>query len=307
MEVVLELKNVGKRFGELFALKNINFKVERGDIFGIIGPDGAGKSTLMKLICGLVKHDEGEINIMGMDIRKGIKALKGKLGYLAQEFILYEDLTVDENIEFFSDIYGIKDWKRKREEILKFTNLLPFRKRLAGRLSGGMKKKLALACTLIHEPEIFVLDEPTLGVDPVSRVELWKLIFDLSRRNLAILLSTSYIDEAERCSKIAIIFRGEVLFLGNPDELRKREEKKVIELHVSDVTKALKILKKNFILEDLYIYGENIRITTSSPTQIMENLKEIFSLEGIEVFQSKVQFPSVEDSFIYLLRERENV
>ncbi|MGQ9618221.1 MAG: ABC transporter ATP-binding protein [Candidatus Aminicenantia bacterium] len=305
MEYAVEIKNLVKKYGNKIALKNVNLTVKKSEIFGLIGPDGSGKSTLLKLLCGLFEKDEGEIKILGLDIKKDFKSIKRKIGYLSQEFNLYEDLTVDENIEFFGEIYKVKEWKKRREEILKLTNLILFRDRLAGKLSGGMKKKLALACTLIHEPEVFILDEPTLGVDPISRMELWKLIFELVKRNLTVLVSTSYLDEAERLRKIALIFKGEILYIGDPEILRKKINKMVLEVRISDSSLATQILKKEFLSEDIIVSGDKIRILSSNTDWIKEKLKEIFESNGIEILEKRTRVPSLEECLISLIKKHE--
>lgn len=303
MEFAVEIRNVEKRFGKLVALKNLNLQIEKGIIFGIVGPDGAGKSTLLKLICGLLQQDDGEIKVLNKNIKEEFDFIRKKIGYLSQEFNLYEDLTVDENIEFFGEIYRVKDWKRRREEILKFINLMPFRKRLAEKLSGGMKKKLALACTLIHEPEIFILDEPTLGVDPISRMELWKIMFQLSKRGLTLLLSTSYLDEAERCNQIAVMYNGGILFYGEPEKFKRKIGKMILEMIVSEPVRALEILKASNLSEDFNIFGDRIRIIATNLEEIEKKIYKILDFNGIKIFGARAQFPSFEDSFVSILKE----
>lgn len=303
MEFAVEIKNLEKRFGNLFAIKKLSLDIEKGIIFGVVGPDGSGKSTLLKLMCGLLQADEGEIKILGTGVREGFNLLRKKIGYLSQEFNLYEDLTVDENIEFFGEIYKVKDWRERRERILKFTNLIHFRNRLAEKLSGGMKKKLALACTLIHEPEIFILDEPTLGIDPVSRMEIWKIIFQLSKRGLTVILSTSYLDEAERCSKVALMFVGNVIYSGDPENIKKKIGKKVLDLTVSDPLRAFEILKLNGYSENLNISGDRIRVSGMNLEEIEKRIEGILGASGIKIYQTRFQLPSFEDSFISILKE----
>lgn len=306
MEFAVEIRNLEKRFGKLVALKNINLQIEKGIIFGIVGPDGSGKSTLLKLLCGLIHQERGEIKVLGKNIKEEFDFVKKKIGYLSQEFNLYEDLTVDENIEFFGEIYRVREWRERREEILKFTNLLPFRKRLAEKLSGGMKKKLALACTLIHEPEIFILDEPTMGVDPLSRVELWKIIFQLSKRGLTIILSTSYIDEAERCNKIAVMYNGSVLYSGEPERFRKKMRKSVLEITVTEPVKAFEILKGSNLSKEFNLSGNRIRIISADLKDLEKEIYKIFELNGIRILETHTHIPSLEDSFVSILMEERN-
>ncbi len=304
MELAVEIKKLEKRYGDLSALKNLNLEIERGIIFGILGPDGSGKSTLLKTISGLLNFERGEIILLGKKLREEFNFIKKKIGYLAQEFNLYEDLTVDENIEFFGEIYRVKDWKERRERILEFTNLTPFRKRLAEKLSGGMKKKLALACTLIHEPEIFILDEPTLGIDPVSRMEIWKIIFQLSRRGLTIILSTSYIEEAERCNRIAIMYKGEILYSGDPEFVKERSGRKVLEITLSQPLKAFELLKPHIQSEELSISGNKVKIIADNLEELKRKAEKILEENDIEIVQLRVSPLSLEDFFVSILKEK---
>ena len=193
--------NLKKRYGSVEALKGVSFDIGRGEMFGLIGPDGAGKTTTIRLLCGLLHADEGEIRMLGHDPVADHRAMTASVGYLSQRFSLYGDLSIDENIAFFAEIHGVTDYAARRDRLLDMTQLTPFRQRLADKLSGGMKQKLALACTLVHEPDIILLDEPTTGVDPVSRREFWKLLSQFLEQGITILMSTPYLDEAERCHR----------------------------------------------------------------------------------------------------------
>jgi ABC-2 type transport system ATP-binding protein len=213
-------RNLKKRYGSIEALKGVSFEIERGEMFGLIGPDGAGKTTAIRLLCGLLHPDEGEIRMLGHDPVADHRAMTASVGYLSQRFSLYGDLSVDENIAFFAEIHGVPDYAERRNRLLDMTQLTPFRQRLADKLSGGMKQKLALACTLVHEPDIILLDEPSTGVDPVSRREFWKLLSQFVEQGITILMSTPYLDEAERCHRIALLHEGQVLALDEPGRLR---------------------------------------------------------------------------------------
>jgi ABC-2 type transport system ATP-binding protein len=213
-------RNLKKRYGSIEALKGVSFEIGRGEMFGLIGPDGAGKTTAIRLLCGLLHPDEGEIRMLGHDPIADHRAMTASVGYLSQRFSLYGDLSVDENIAFFAEIHGVPSYAERRNRLLEMTQLTPFRQRLADKLSGGMKQKLALACTLVHEPDIILLDEPTTGVDPVSRREFWKLLSQFVDQGITILMSTPYLDEAERCHRIALLHEGQVLALDEPGRLR---------------------------------------------------------------------------------------
>ncbi|HTH24943.1 MAG TPA: ABC transporter ATP-binding protein, partial [Vicinamibacterales bacterium] len=204
----IEFQNVVKRYGKVDALRGVTFSVEKGEMFGLIGPDGAGKTTAIRAICGLLHIDEGSIRVLGKDPVKQHRDVTATVGYLSQRFSLYGDLSIDENIAFFAEIHGVRDFQGRRDRLLGMTQLTKFRGRLADQLSGGMKQKLALACTLVHEPQVIVLDEPTTGVDPVSRREFWKLLSQFLAQGITILMSTPYLDEAERCARIALLHEG---------------------------------------------------------------------------------------------------
>ena len=215
------LNGVVKRYGTTEALSGLTLQVARGEMFGLIGPDGAGKTTAIRLMCGLLHADAGEVRVLDQDPTRDHRRIAERVGYLSQRFSLYGDLSIDENVAFFAEIHGVADYEARRNRLLEMTQLTPFRDRLADRLSGGMKQKLALACTLVHEPELILLDEPTTGVDPVSRREFWKLLSEFLADGITILMSTPYMDEAERCSHIALLHEGRVLDSGDPSRLRE--------------------------------------------------------------------------------------
>ena len=213
-------EDVTKRFGALTALDRIGLQIRRGEMFGLIGPDGAGKTTAIRLACGLLRPDGGRIRIGEQDPIKDHRAITGMVGYLSQRFSLYGDLSIDENIAFQAEIHGVRDYRAERDRLLALTQLTPFRTRRADRLSGGMKQKLALACTLVHRPDVLLLDEPTTGVDPVSRREFWKLLSEFLASGLTIVMATPYLDEAERCARVALLHEGRVMALDEPSTLQ---------------------------------------------------------------------------------------
>jgi ABC-2 type transport system ATP-binding protein len=214
--------NVSVHFGETAAVRNVSFTVERGTIFGLVGSDGAGKSTLLRMIATMIKPASGAVRIDGLDVVSAKRQVKRRIGYMPQRFGLYSDLTVNENIDFFMDIYGIRgdERKKRKERYLGFSNLLPFLDRQAGNLSGGMKQKLGLACVLVHEPQLLILDEPTNGVDPVSRAEFWDILNQMRENGMTILLSTAYLDEGEKCDSIGLMHRAQLLDKAPPAEIR---------------------------------------------------------------------------------------
>ena len=220
MSAAIEVVGVSRQYGTTAALDNVTLDVRRGEMFGLIGSDGAGKTTLIRLICGLLRPSSGRITVLGVDPVRGHRTITDRVGYLSQRFSLYGDLSVDENIAFFAQIHGVAQFAARRDQLLEMTQLTPARGRLADRLSGGMKQKLALICTLVHEPELLLLDEPTTGVDPVSRREFWKLLSALLERGITIVTSTPYLDEAERCTRVALLHEGHLLASDEPGRLR---------------------------------------------------------------------------------------
>ena len=220
MSVAIELSGVTKRYGSTLALDALALQVQRGEMFGLIGSDGAGKTTAIRLMCGLLRADSGGIRVLGDDPVREHRRVTERVGYLSQHFSLYGDLTIDENVAFFAEIHGVRQYARRRDQLLDLTQLTQFRARLADRLSGGMKQKLALACTLVHEPELILLDEPTTGVDPVSRREFWKLLSEFLSDGITIVMSTPYLDEAERCGRVALLHDGRLLACDEPSILR---------------------------------------------------------------------------------------
>lgn len=220
---MVEVKNITVRFDTVEAVRNVSLNVDRGHVFGLVGSDGAGKSTLLRLIATMIKPSEGEIFIDGLNVVTQRQKIKNLIGYMPQRFGLYQDLTVDENMQFFMDVFDVprKERKKRREKYLGFSNLLPFTDRLAGNLSGGMKQKLGLACVLVHEPQLLILDEPTNGVDPVSRHEFWDILGSMRKEGMTILVSTAYLDEGEKCDRLALMHNAVILDSSTPSEMRK--------------------------------------------------------------------------------------
>jgi ABC-2 type transport system ATP-binding protein len=222
MNPAVELRGVTKQFGPLSAVHDLSFSVARGEVFGLVGPDGAGKTTTLRMACGLMDPTAGAVLLDGEAVERNIDAVKDKTGYMAQRFGLYADLTVDENMRFYGDLFGVSASEREERSVrlLAMTRMAPFRGRAAGKLSGGMKQKLALMCTLLHRPEILFLDEPTNGVDPLSRRDFWIILEELVRDGLTLVVSTAYLDEAERCGRVGLLYRGKLIRCGAPLELR---------------------------------------------------------------------------------------
>src|SRR3954470_23919361 len=220
---MVETHGLTRRFGDLVAVDHLDLSVGRGEIFGLVGPDGAGKTTTLRMLCGLMEPSEGSATVAGHDVARESQALKDQIGYMAQRFGLYGDLTVDENMTFYGDLFGIVGAEREAltERLLRMTRMEPFRSRQAGRLSGGMKQKLALMCTLLHRPQILFLDEPTNGVDPVSRRDFWAILYQLLRDGITIFMTTAYLDEAERCNRVGLMHKGKLIRCAPPRELKR--------------------------------------------------------------------------------------
>jgi ABC-2 type transport system ATP-binding protein len=256
----IALDRVTKRYGPTTALHDLSLSVERGEMFGLIGPDGAGKTTTIRLMCGLLPADAGSVRVLDLDPVREHRRMTRSVGYLSQRFSLYGDLSIDENIAFFAEIHGVRDYRARRDRLLEMTQLAPFRTRLADKLSGGMKQKLALACTLVHAPALIVLDEPTTGVDPVSRREFWKLLSEFLAQGITIVMATPYLDEAERCTRVALLHEGRLLALDRPDALRATLPGALVEVIVSDHRRAPDILKRIPGVTDVQMFGERAHV-----------------------------------------------
>jgi len=300
----IALDRVSKRFGRTDAVRDLSFAVDRGEMFGLIGPDGAGKTTSIRMICGLLPAEAGEIRVLGLDPVRDHRRLTDSVGYLSQRFSLYADLSVDENIAFFAEIHGVRDHAARRDRLLAITQLAPFRARLAGKLSGGMKQKLALACTLIHEPALIVLDEPTTGVDPVSRREFWKLLSEFLDQGITIVMATPYLDEAERCSRVALLHEGRLLALDTPAALRSTLSGALLEVIADDHRHAADVLRKMPDVSSVEMFGEraHVRLVTSDETAA-ERVAAALQSAGLAVESVRPIATSLEDVFIARLSE----
>jgi ABC-2 type transport system ATP-binding protein len=310
-DTVVELEDLARRYGSLTAVDGVRFTVRRGEMFGLIGPDGAGKTTTLRVILGLLRPDGGRVSTCGLDPTRQRRALSSRVGYLSQRFSLYGDLSVDENIAFFAEIHDVRRYDERRDALLDMVRMAPFRRRLASRLSGGMKQKLALVCTLLHDPELLVLDEPTTGVDPVSRRDFWKLLARLVREGLTILLTTPYLDEAERCSRVGLLDRGHLLTVDTPDALREGEGGVLIEIVAEPRRRAVDALRDRDDVGDVEVFGQrlHVRLPGTEPRQGRERAEELAGLlreAGITVRSSRPSLPTLEDVFISRIRARED-
>jgi len=302
MNIAIKIEQLHKSYGDIKAVNGINLNVNDGEMFGLVGPDGAGKTTTIRILCGLLKADSGLVEVLASELNKRKKEIQNQIGYLSQKFSLYGDLSIDENIEFFADIHNVKDFHNRREELLAFTRLTPFRHRLAEKLSGGMKQKLALACSLIHKPKLIFLDEPTTGVDPVSRRDFWKILSDLQKEGITILMTTPYLDEAERCNRVAMMNNGEIIAVDTPQNIKASIHKQVIEIICSDIKKAYSVLKEKYDT-DVQIFGDRINLVIDNVEHATDELNSTFKKNNIQLISHRIITPSLENVFIHLVKK----
>jgi ABC-2 type transport system ATP-binding protein len=304
-EAMLRVSGLERSFGPLRALDGIDLQVAEGELFGLVGPDGAGKTTLLRILSGVLRPSAGDVRVMGTDMARDPEAVKPHLAYMAQRFGLYEDLTVQENLDFYADLFGVPRAGRSEREdrLFQFSGLAPFRDRLAGALSGGMKQKLGLSCALIHQPRLLLLDEPTFGVDPISRRDLWLILHEMVADGITVVVSTAYMDEAERCDRVALLDKGAVLDLDAPARLQERLEGRILSLQVPDPRTVRDALRAEGIL--CALFGETLHVEMPHP-DFREEVETRLRAAGISHFQADLVRPSLEDVFVHRVR-RESV
>jgi ABC-2 type transport system ATP-binding protein len=296
--LAVETRGLTKNFGPVEAVRSLDLTVPEGEMFCLVGPDGAGKTTTIRMLCGILKPTAGEAQVLGYDLEKQADEIKNRIGYLSQEFSLYGDLTVDENIEFFAEIHLVGDFRKRREELLEFTRLTPFRKRLADRLSGGMRQKLALACTLIHTPRLIFLDEPTTGVDPVSRRDFWKILSSLLRSGITIVMTTPYMDEAERSSRVGLLGGGALLAADTPQNIKLLMRGVVVEIVCPEIRRAFAVLRGLPDVREVQLFGDRLNVVVDDPDREIARIEAALAAEGILVLQKRTLPPSLENVFI---------
>jgi drug efflux transport system ATP-binding protein len=302
----IQFDNVTKKYGAITALDRISFAIKEGEMFGLIGPDGAGKTTAIRAACGLIAVDDGRIEVLGKSPTRQHRAITAAIGYLSQRFSLYGDLTIDENIAFFAEIHSVPRYQAARDRLLEMTQLTPFRARRADRLSGGMKQKLALACTLVHEPKVLLLDEPTTGVDPVSRREFWKLLSEFLSSGLTIVMATPYLDEAERCARVALLHDGRLLAVDAPATLRQRLGVQMVEVVTDTPRPPLELLASLPGVEDVQVFGERAHVRVSGTgAERVASIRSALDEKGIAVITVRAVAASLEDVFIELITPKE--
>ncbi|MBU0705310.1 MAG: ABC transporter ATP-binding protein [Chloroflexi bacterium] len=305
-KLVIEIHDLTKLFKSVNAVDKLNLNIQRGEIFGLLGPDGAGKTTTIRMLCAIMDPSEGSASVAGFDTVKQPEEIKKRIGYMPQQFSLYGDLTVMENLVFFADIFQVKRQEREARivRLLNFARLTEFKERRAAHLSGGMQKKLALACTLIHSPEIIFLDEPTTGVDPVSRREFWDILTGLHLEGVTLFVSTPYMDEAERCSRVALMFEGSIVVCDTPERIKGLVEGELLELRPDRLREAHRIIGKLPGVLEVQTYGDLLHIFVDDAAQRAPAIQAALVEAGVVVQSLRQTRPRMEEAFISLIRKR---
>ena len=304
----IEVKNLSKKFGDFTSVDSVSFNVKKGEIFGFLGANGAGKSTTIRMLCGILEPTEGDALVGGFSVAKDPDKVKLNIGYMSQKFSLYNDLTVEENINFFGGVYGLsgKELDERKEWVLTISNLLGKEKIITGSLPGGIKQRLALGTAVIHKPKIVFLDEPTSGVDPISRRNFWDLIVKLSDEGITIFVTTHYLEEAEFCNNIILINAGKIIAEGNPTELKtKYLDTDIIDIECSNAVAAMEILQKQEFVQDISIFGNNLHISVTKGFNDFDKIREVIQTAAEVKLIEKI-VPTLEDVFINLLEKTYN-
>ena len=292
-----------RTFGDVVAVAGLDLEVAEGEIFGLVGPDGAGKTTTMRMLTGTLPPSGGSARVADCDVGREAERLKEHIGYMSQRFGLYPDLTVRENLVFYADIYGVprREFGARAERLLGFSNLTPFQQRLAGHLSGGMKQKLGLACALIHTPRVLFLDEPTNGVDPVSRRDFWRILYQLVREGVTIFVSTAYLDEAERCNRLALLHQGRLLGLGTPDEVKALMPGALLEVRTPAPRRTAAVLRAHLTGATVGLFGDRVHVAAADPAAAETAIRAAVAAAGLELASLRRIEPSLEDVFVSVL------
>jgi len=306
-EAIISVRNLTRRFGALTAVDRLSLEIPRGEIFGLVGPDGAGKTTTLRLLCGLLDPTEGQVLVAGHDVSRDLNAVKDRIGYMAQRFGLYNDLTVEENTNFYADLFGVLGAEREelKTKLLRMTRMEPFRSRAAGKLSGGMKQKLALMCTLLHHPQILFLDEPTNGVDPVSRRDFWAILYQLVQDGLTVFVTTAYLDEAERCNRVGLMHQGRLIHCGTPAALKTHMAEGCYEVTAPDRRAAREFLEQQPGILSVEASGPTVHLFLAPRETSADKLTAALNAKGLGPVEFREITPSLEDVFIALIRREE--
>ena len=305
-DLAIDAQHLVRRFGQVVAVNDVSFQVRKGEIFGFLGPNGSGKTTVIKMLTGLLPLSGGDANVLGLNVREDPEGVRERIGYMSQRFSLYDDLTVTENLRFYGRIYGLAPdrLKRRMDEIIQLNSLEPYLTRLASQLSGGWKQRLALGCAMLHEPKLLFLDEPTAGIDPVARRQLWDLLFELSGHGITFFVTTHYMDEAERCSHVAYIYYGKLIADGTPNSLRQLPDvqppgTKRVEITTPEVTRALRFARQLPGIRSATIFGQSIHALVEEHFDL-NDLRGQLLKNGITVSEIRPLEPSLEDVFVEL-------
>jgi ABC-2 type transport system ATP-binding protein len=301
---VVEVEDLVRKFDSFIAVDHIRFQVEKGEIFGFLGPNGAGKSTTIRILCGLLLPTSGKGKVAGFDIMKEPEKIKQAIGYMSQKFSLYDDLTVVENLHFFGGIYGLSGslQKRRENEVLEMIDLQDFRDRITRTLAVGSKQRLALGCAILHEPSILFLDEPTSGVDPISRRNFWSLIQQMGEKGVTTFVTTHYMDEAEYCGRLALIYQGRIIALGTPSELKvKTLSQGIFEVECDPLVTALDLLKKEPWASESAVFGDGLHVIGKEGVEVEREISALFQKHGILLKRMGTIRPSLEDVFVSLI------
>ncbi|HUU27842.1 MAG TPA: ABC transporter ATP-binding protein [archaeon] len=303
MEYDIQIEGVEKSYGETEAVRNVTLSVEKGELFGLIGPDGAGKTTLIRIMVGLIKADSGSVLVGGLDVARNLFRIKEIIGYLSQRFSLYPDLTVQENIRFYGQLFQVskEELKEREKKLLAFSRLEPFRNRRAGALSGGMKQKLALCCSLIHTPRILFLDEPTTGVDPVSRREFWDILSELQQAGTTVFVSTAYMEEATRCDRVGLMFEGQLMALDSPKKLPESYPYSMLEVRVAEPVAKVSLLVELPIVRSVQVFGDRLHVGVDKVEEAGKMIEELISGKVGEAVGFREIEPGLEDVFVELI------
>jgi len=304
----LEIRDLVKTFGDFVAVDHVSFQVSKGEIFGFLGPNGAGKSTVIRMLCGLLTPTSGWGAVAGLDVTKDAEQIRKNIGYMSQKFSLYDDLTVEENIEFFSRIYGVPKERRteRREYVLRIAGLTDRRSTLTRLLAGGWKQRLALGCAIVHSPPILFLDEPTSGVDPIARRSFWDLIYQLAEGGQTILVTTHYMDEAEYCHRLALIYRGKLIALGQPEQLKRDlHSHKLLQLDTADLLGTMRAVEAEPGVLDVAVFGAGLHVTVEDLAAATERIRRVLDQKHIEIRRLDAIQPSMEDVFVGLIEAEE--
>ena len=300
--ISVKLNNISKSYKKVQAIKNISFEIEKAELFGLIGPDGAGKTTIFRILTSLLKPDTGTASMQGFDVVKDYKNIRQITGYMPGRFSLYQDLSVEENLSFFASVFGTTI--EENYDLIRdiYVQIEPFKKRLAGKLSGGMKQKLALSCALIHRPEVLILDEPTTGVDAVSRKEFWEMLKKLKQKGITILVSTPYMDEASLCERVALIQNGEIMQIDTPQKIVNQFEKELYAIKGKNTYKLIKDLRKYENANSVFLFGDTIHYTDKTKNTETKQIEKYLQTQNNQNFQIQIIKANIEDCFMALMK-----